>query len=104
MDRIELTSDLASKITLDNIEHQEVSFLEGYLITEIHVPSFFIGKSIKDLGIRVNYGVDVLSIKNHSKTGRTITAIPQANYVIKKNDTLIVAGETEKINILKNLT
>ncbi len=102
MDRIEFTSDLATKITLSNAD-QDIKFLEGYVITEIPAPKSFIGKSIKELGIRSQYGVDVLSIKNESETGNNIKAIPRADYRIAENDSLILAGEVEKINKIKNI-
>lgn len=102
IDRIELTTDLAGKIALENAP-QDVTFIEGYIISEVPAPKTFIGKSIKDIGIRSRYGVDVLTIKSHSRSGKSMKAIPQANYVIKEEDTLVVAGEAEKINILKDL-
>ncbi len=100
IDRIELTSDLADKITLNN-SSKDITFLEGYVITEIPVPNSFIGRSIRELGIRSKFGVDVLTIKKKSNSGEEIKAIPQANYTFTENDLLIVAGEKEKINILK---
>ena len=101
--KIDLTYDLAQKIQQSNIE-KDVQILEGYAIAEVITPHQFEGKSIRDIGIRSNFGVDVISIKTQSKSGTVITAVPNADYVIKTNDVLIIAGEVRNINILKHLT
>ncbi len=102
VDRMDLTSDLATKIALDNAD-KDVAFLEGYAITEVPAPKSFIGKSLIEVGIRHNYGVDVLSIKQSADSGSSIIAIPKGEHVIKENEILVVAGQTEKINILKQI-
>lgn len=102
MNQIKLTSTLASKISETNIQN-EVHFMPGHMLSEIDIPESFIGKSIGELKIRTKYGVDVLSVKRTYESGHQIKAIPQANYILNKEDKLIVAGEVEKINILKNL-
>lgn len=102
IEKIELTSDLATKITDANKERQ-VQFIEGQAISEFKAPDIFIGKSIREIGIRSNYGVEVLSVKNVTDSGYSLKAIPHADYVIRHDDHLVVAGEIEKINILKHL-
>jgi trk system potassium uptake protein TrkA len=84
-------------------EEPQVHFMEGYSINEIAPPKSFIGRSIRDLNIRAKYGVDVLSIKTKEKRGETIKAIPSPDYVIKEEDTLVIAGEIKNINVLRNL-
>ncbi|MEJ2195327.1 MAG: hypothetical protein P8X73_10795 [Ignavibacteriaceae bacterium] len=49
------------------------------------------------------YGVDVLSIKTIEKRGEKIKAIPNPDYVIQKDDLLVIAGEIKNINVLKHL-
>jgi trk system potassium uptake protein TrkA len=81
-----------------------VHFMEGYSIIEIASPKIFVGKSIRELNIRSEYGVDVLSIKINDKGKEKINAIPSPDYVIKKEDTLIIAGEIKNINFVRNLS
>ena len=102
IERREITSSLASSITMKDDE-THIQFLEGYTIAEIEPPKTFIGKSIKQLNIRTIYGVDVLSIKTQINGEAKITAIPNPDYVIKKDDTIVVAGESKNINLLKNI-
>ncbi len=98
--RREISSTLASSISMKEPE-SSVQFLEGYSIVEIKSPNSFIGKSIRELNIRANYGVDVLSIKTEEKHREEIKAIPSPDYVIKQGDRLVIAGEIKSINVLK---
>ncbi len=102
VERREITSNLASSITMKE-EERSVHFIEGYSMAEIKPPPSFIGKSIRDLNIRAVYGVDVLSIKTLVKRGYDVKAIPNPNYVITDEDTLVIAGEIKNINRLKNI-
>ncbi len=102
IERRELTSNLASLITMKD-EEPMVHFMEGYSIIEVAPPKTFIGKSIRELNIRRQYGVDVLSVKIKEKKGERINAIPSPEYIIKANDTLIIAGEIKNINFVRNL-
>jgi CIC family chloride channel protein len=102
IEKIELTSNLATSITSIQ-EDKSVYFIEGYSISEITPPNSFLGKSIRELNIRAKYGVDVLSVKTKVKRGKEVKAIPNPNYVIGEDDTLVIAGEIKNINKLKNL-
>ncbi len=100
--RRDVTSSYASKITMKNID-SEVHFMEGYSLTEIPVPEQFIGKSIKELNIRARYGVDVLLIRDNSLSGSKIKAMASPDYVFSYSDSIVVSGEIGKINLLKQL-
>ncbi len=102
IEHIDFTSDIATKITLSNAD-KDVHFIEGYVVTEVQVPPAFVGKSILELKIRQDYGVDVLSIKKQTPAGHEIKAIPQADHIFQPDESIIVAGEVENINRIKNL-
>lgn len=103
MDKLEHTSDLASKISKINKEH-DIAFMPGYVIAEIPVPSSFAGRSISGLKIRNDYGVDIISIKSETDKGVVIKALPKHDYILKITDAMIVAGEAESVNILKDIS
>ena len=103
MDKVEHTSDLASKISQINKEH-DIAFMPGYVIAEIHVPHLFVGRTIKGLKVRGEYGVDIISIKSETPRGISIKALPNPDYILKSTDSMIVAGEAEKVNILKSIS
>jgi CIC family chloride channel protein len=100
IERRELTVSLASSIVMKDDE-TKVHFMEGYSISEIPPPKSFINKSIRELDIRARWGVDVLSIKVKDKNGFKLKAIPNPDYIFKKDDTMIIAGEIRNINLLK---
>jgi len=102
IERMEIASNIASSISMKD-DAKEVHFMEGYTIIEIAPPKSFIGKSIRELDIRKNYGVDVLSIKSGKRSDAKIKAIPNPNHIFKEDETIIVAGEIKNINLLKNL-
>lgn len=105
LEKAEMATDLATQITHGNKE-SDIRFAEGYVIAEIKPPKVFIGKSLIELKVRSEYGVDVLSIK-HAKQGRSgihdINPIPSPTEVIRESDLLIIAGKAEHINRVKGL-
>ena len=84
-------------------DEKQFHFMEGYSIVEISTPKSFIGKSIRELDIRMKYGVDVLSIKVGKKSDVKVKAIPNPNHIFTEDETIIVAGEISSINLLRNL-
>ncbi len=102
IERRDLTSSFASRITMKNID-SDVHFMEGHAISELPAPKKFVGKSIKDINIRARYGVDVILIRSNTETGSKVKAIPNPNYVISYNDSLVIAGEIGKIKLLKEM-
>ncbi|MCF8243098.1 MAG: chloride channel protein [Melioribacteraceae bacterium] len=102
IERRDIASNLASSISMKD-EETNVHFMEGYSIAEVKPPDSFIGKSIKDLAIRSEWGIDVLSIKTHEGRTEKIKAFPGPDYIINEKDTLVIAGEIKNINMIRNL-
>ena len=102
IERKDIAATLVDKIHLQD-STQDVHFMEGYSLSELTIPNSFVGQSIKDLNIRAQYGVNVLSIKQNTNHGIEINAFPGPEYILKKEDRLVVAGEVKKINLLKGL-
>jgi len=90
------------------IEHIELS--DDSSIAEVIPLKNFIGKSLKEIGIRGMYGLNVIGIK---KKVRNVTAkglvcdsekinmSPNAEYIIDENDILVVLGANEDIDRFK---
>jgi Trk K+ transport system NAD-binding subunit len=102
IEKRDFTSSFASRITMKNID-SHVHFMEGYAITEIPVPRDFLGNSIQELDIRKKYGVDILLIRCNSEGNSKIKAIPNPDYRFSINDSLVIAGEIGKLNLMKSL-
>jgi CIC family chloride channel protein len=102
IERRDITSTFASRITRKNID-QDVHFMEGYAIIEIAAPKNFVGKTIKELNIRAVYGVDVILIRTNTQQGSKIKAIPNPDYRFSYDDSLVIAGEIGKLNLIKSI-
>ncbi|MBD3379032.1 MAG: TrkA family potassium uptake protein [Candidatus Omnitrophica bacterium] len=82
----------------------------GASIIEIIAHEEFVGKSLRELEMRARHGVNVIAIKRKTiviKNGmeteeENINVNPQADDVISKGDILVVFGEDDKIEKLKN--
>lgn len=82
-------------------KNSDVRIIEGHSLAEIPVPDKFIGRTIKGLKIRNQYNVEIITIKT-KKDDVYEQIIPTPDYEFKKDDTIIVMGEEENVNILKN--
>ena len=72
--------------------------LSGFGIQEMAPPDNFIGKSLRELDMRNNYGIQVIAIREIIP--EKITYIPEADFVIKDSDILIVMGDEKKLDKL----
>lgn len=72
--------------------------LSGVGIQEMAPPDNFIGRSLRELDIRNNYGIQVIAIREIIP--EKITYIPKADFVIKDSDILIVMGDEKKLDKL----
>jgi len=104
--------NLASGLTneLKSIEKSTpVSIAAGHSISEESVPLKFIGKSLVELKIRSNFGLEVLMIKQHKDLfavdDNDIDIItPDPNYKLKRTDSLLIFGLDDKIEEFRRLS
>ncbi len=82
---------------------RKIEFSDGFTMTEIRAPLKFRGKSLKELNLRAQYGVEVLLVKrlpavpSDSAHPRMMRFIPDAAYRVEAGDTFLVVGESSKI-------
>lgn len=88
---IRVAYNLSSFSILDSINLSEESSL-----IEISPVDEWIGKSIKDNDVRKKYSVNIVAIKNDK--GVNLNFYP--DYIIQKEDILLIAGKNEDIKIL----
>ena len=91
--------DMAIKTALRLSNPNVLEYLplhSGVGIQEISPPEKFIGKSLRELNLRDKYGIQILAVKESS--AEKITYIPQADFVIKVSDILIVMGEDKQLS------
>lgn len=67
---------------------------EEYSVMELAAQPGWVGNSLKNLHLRNDYGINVLGIRKSPKAHLSIS--PSADYVIEKDDTLLVIAEKKK--------
>ena len=90
-----LAQKLASQNVLDFIE-----LSDEYSIVEINAPSAWYGKSIKQLDVRAQFGINILAIRDRTDY-ENINISPSAHYVINDGDILVIVGANEDIEKIK---
>jgi CIC family chloride channel protein len=96
-----LADGLANELKrVDSTTVSEVA--KGYLIVEKRVKPEFAGKTLSELKLRNKYGLEVLMIKRASSLfeddpDETEIIVPKPDYVIRKNDILVLFGSEESI-------
>lgn len=66
---------------------------DGYAIFEIKTPVKWIGKTISGVGVRQNYNVNIISIKDSHGTD----PMPDADRVFREDDFIMVMGHNDDI-------
>lgn len=94
--------DMAIKTALRLSNPNVIEYLpliSGIEIQEIAPPEKFIGKSLRDLDLRSKLGIQVIAVKEiiPEKT----TFIPDADFVIKDSDILVIIGDEKSLSKLK---
>lgn len=94
---------LANSLTSPKVS-EHIGLSSECSIIEIKPPKEFVGKSLKQLNLRVNYGLNIIAIKSIDKDNKeTVNPIPEADYKIKGQDKLMIVGPNENIERLKKI-
>lgn len=70
-----------------------VDLSSDYSIIEIKILDEWIGKSLADLNVRKEYGINIISIKKSNNSSIS----PNANTIIEKNDILVSIGTAKDL-------
>ncbi|MDH7603808.1 MAG: chloride channel protein [Melioribacter sp.] len=81
---------------------KRIKVFEGYSIIEKIPPQELIGKTLSQLDFRKNFGLEILMIKKDFSKNENIV-FPHSNYVIEKDDKLILFGKDEDVDNFENL-
>ncbi|MDR1942050.1 MAG: TrkA family potassium uptake protein [Endomicrobium sp.] len=107
----ETAKKLVDSIVNPNILEQ-IELSKDYNLVEIVAPKAFWGKAIKDMGIRNNYGVNVIAIRRRipyvNDEGQTdikeeVNMVPGPEDEIYQNDVLVAIGPESSLAKLKKL-
>ncbi|MCF8033810.1 MAG: TrkA family potassium uptake protein [Desulfarculaceae bacterium] len=73
---------------------------DEFSVAELAPPDPLVGKSLSELGLRKNYGVNVIAIRE--LVPERIHLVVAPDYVVKDSDVLVVAGRQEDLERLRS--
>ncbi|MFQ5747651.1 MAG: chloride channel protein [Gemmatimonadota bacterium] len=84
---------------------QEITVGEDYRMAEIETPGSFVGRSIREIGIRQRYGVEVLLLRRAGGPGddAPVELVPGVDTILQRGDRLVVLGHRDELNRLRSL-
>ncbi|MDF2882053.1 MAG: trkA [Clostridiaceae bacterium] len=91
---VRVAHNLVSSSILDYIE-----LSPDYSIAEIVAPEDWYNRSLKELSMRSNYGVNVVAIKHYGD----INVSPNADDVVEPGDIIIAIGGTDELSKIENM-
>ncbi|MDP1571404.1 MAG: TrkA family potassium uptake protein [Vicinamibacterales bacterium] len=96
---IRVANSLAGPNVLDYFE-----LSSEFSIVEIPAPAEFVGRSLRDIGLRARFGLTTIAIKRTSRTDGDITQVsPGPDDVIQAGDVLALIGSNERLGQLERL-
>lgn len=85
---VKLAQNLTSTSVLDYIE-----LSEEFGIAEIKTPGAWVGKNLRDINVRVKYGVNVIALRK----GDEIEATLEPDRALQESDVLVIIGGNEQL-------
>ena len=92
---VRLAQTISSRRALDFIE-----LSPDYAIVELPLPNVWQDKTLAEIGVRKQFGINVLAVRRGEKE---IQVSPQAEFLLKHRDVLIVVGKNQNIRKLEKL-
>lgn len=100
-DRVVLPEkDMGVRVAHNLVTSNLLDFIElspDYSIMEMEVPEAWVGKKIKDLDVRANYGINIMAIKK----GDDINISPAADDVIDNDSIIVSVGANEDLQVME---
>jgi trk system potassium uptake protein TrkA len=94
--------DMAKKVAKSLVSPNMMDYIplsEDYIISEMAPPNSFLGKTIRELGLRAKYSIEVIAVRD--VLSESVHMVPQADFVIKDGEVLVVIGKEKDINKIK---
>ncbi len=96
----EMAVRLANNLSRPNVLDY-IPLSKDFDLIQVMAPKTFVGKNLIELNLRAKHNVHIIAIKE-SSTNKTIL-VPPADFLIKKDDTMILLGKHEDMAKLKHL-
>ncbi|MBN2312638.1 MAG: CBS domain-containing protein, partial [Sedimentisphaerales bacterium] len=96
-----ITIELGARITAHD-QPQTLHIGADTVVTEIEAPRWMTGKKLSDLMLRTRYHVSVFIVKERHEPDEPRFITPDAAYIFREGDTLLVSGAEKDIEAMKN--
>lgn len=96
--------DMAKRVARSLARPNMLDFIpiaDGFELVQVGPPAEFVGKSLATMNLRARYGVFVIAIRQ--LVPEQFILVPQADFVVKDSDVLVMLGKSEDINRIKSL-
>ena len=84
------------------VRHNVLDYIElseEYGILDVPAPKSWVGKTLKELNVRAKLGVNIIAVESGKKTNVS----PHADYLIQKEDIMVVLGDTYSLEAVQKL-
>jgi trk system potassium uptake protein len=95
---MEIAKKVAKSLTSPNMMDY-IPLSEDYIISEMAPPNSFLGKTIRELGLRAKYHIEVIAVRD--VISDNVQMVPQADFVVKDGEVLVVIGKEAEIRKIK---
>lgn len=100
----EMAVRVAHSLVIPNVlDYIELS--SDYSIVEVPAPQEFVGKTLREIGLRSRFGLTTIAIKHvsHSGDGHASNIAPGPDDVVQKGDILALLGSNERLGQLDRM-
>ena len=95
--------EMGTKLARDLNGTSVINFLElnqDYSLVEVPVPGGWVGKTILELNVRVNYQVNIIAVRGDGEEQMNVA--PGAKHRFERKERVVVVGSNQAISDLKN--
>ena len=95
--------DMGTRTAYNLVSTNILDYIElspDYSLVEISVPPQWVGKNMRELNLRVRYGINVMAIRH---VGGDISVAPQGIDALEKDDVLVAIGSNASISKLEDM-
>ncbi|MEW8956424.1 TrkA family potassium uptake protein [Clostridium sp.] len=94
--------DMGVRVGHNIVSSNMLDYIElspDYSIIEIETPKMWVGKSIKDLNVRANYGINIMAIRKDNE----VNISPDADDIIEENYIIVAIGSVDDLSRLETM-
>ncbi|HDS02770.1 MAG TPA: TrkA family potassium uptake protein [Firmicutes bacterium] len=93
---VEMGRKLANTLLRKSVK-EAIPLTDGNSIVHFKAPAYLVGKTLKETELREKYSINLVAVKKNDAE-EEITVIPDSDYIILEEDTLIIVGDNNNID------